>query len=601
VKGFWRRAGKDDNSAGAEFIIVFSPQNISTGRISNENENRSALARCFDVCRLGPGSLCGVSGRVLSLIAGTVVAVCVSWRAAATGPYTLNTNLQFRLLLNTTNASGANSVRIAKDPRNNQLYYLKLNGDVYQVDVMAGDGTSTSSLVYSSADHGLSQNVEGMAIGPDGTIYLVGNDSTNSGQNMIARIMKGVPHAGGGRDWSLLAQTEPFPLGNTGYDHLFNGIIVSLDGSNVYVNSGARTDHGEVQSDGGVFPNTRDVPLTAKIFVLPTSASGLLLPNDLAALRGAGRIFAEGTRNAFDFGIAPGGELFAIDNGPDRDMSDELNWLRPGLHYGFPWRMGGGDNPQQFPSYDPNNDPLLEPRFYAVEQGFYHNDPTFPPPPTNFTEPVINIGPDADEFRNPTNGAYEDASALGQAITTFTAHRAPSGLVFDRDGAMASPFHNHGFVLGFTAGDANGTNVAGPFFDGSQDLLDLDLVKIGGTNFQARVTRLMAGFQLPIDAEIISNRIYVVEYGGNQGVWEVTFPAAFPPAVLTMPRWLGNNTFRFTVTGAVSSQSYQIQKSTNLFDWTVVAQVMLTNGQFLFTNSGANSSVGFYRVQSGGP
>jgi hypothetical protein len=408
-----------------------------------------------------------------------------------------------------------------------------------------------------------------------------------------------VPNGGGGRNWSLLAQTEPYPLSNSGFDHLFNGIIVSPDGATIYVNSGARTDHGEVQSNGGVFPNTRDVPLTAKIFVLPTSASGLLLPNDLAVLRAAGRIFAEGTRNSFDFGFAPGGELFATENGPDRDMSDELNWLRAGLHYGFPWRMGGADNPQQFTGYNPTNDPLLDPRFFAVHQGFYHNDPTFPPPPTNFTEPVINIGPDADEFRNPTNGAYEDASTLGTTITTFTAHRAPLGLVFDRDGAMASPFHNHGFVLGYTPGDANGTNVPGPFFDPGQDLLDLDLVKLGATNFQARATRLMAGFNQPVDAEIISNRIFVVEYGGNQGVWEITFPAAPPPAVLLMPQWLGNKTFRLTVTSAVPGQTYQIQRSSNLFDWIVVQQFMPTNGQFVFTDFGATSSIGFYRVKSG--
>ena len=520
-------------------------------------------------------------------------------QVACAAPSTLNTNLQVRLLLNTTGS--VHSVRIAKDPRNNQLYYLKLNGDIYRIAVMSGDGTSTSSLMYSSADHRLAQNVQGMAIGPDGTIYLVGNDSTNGGQYTIGRIVKGTPNGGGGRDWSLLAQTEPYPLSNTYFDHLFNGIIVSLDGANIYVNSGARTDHGEVQSSGGVFPNTRDVPLTAKIFVLPTSASGLLLPNDLAALRAAGRIFAEGTRNAFDFGFAPGGELFAIDNGPDRDMSDELNWLRAGFHYGFPWRMGGGDNPQQFANYNPTNDPLLDPRYSAIQQGFYHNDPTFPAPPTNFIEPVLNIGPDADEFRNPANGAYEDASALGQAMTTFTAHRTPLGLVFDREGAMASPFHNHGFVLGFTPGDPSGTNVAGPFFDPSQDLLDLDLVKLGNTNFQARVTRLLAGFDQPVDSEIISNRIYVLEYGGNQAVWEITFPAAPPRPVLIMAQQIGNNSFRFNVTGAITGQTYQIQRTANLFDWTVIGQVAPTNGQFVFTDPGANSSTGFYRVKAGAP
>ena len=75
-------------------------------------------------------------------------------------------------------------------------------------------------------------------------------------------------------------------------------------------------------------------------------------------------------------------------------MAEELNWLRPGQHYGFPWRIGGTDNPQQFPNYDPSTDRLLDPRFVAVQNGYYHNDPTFPPPPANLAEPVINLGPD---------------------------------------------------------------------------------------------------------------------------------------------------------------------------------------------------------------
>ena len=48
-------------------------------------------------------------------------------------PALLNTNLQIRLLMNTTNSRGEELVRIAKDPRNNQLYYLKLNGDVHRL------------------------------------------------------------------------------------------------------------------------------------------------------------------------------------------------------------------------------------------------------------------------------------------------------------------------------------------------------------------------------------------------------------------------------------------------------------------------------------
>src|SRR5689334_2023935 len=46
---------------------------------------------------------------------------------ASGSPVALNTNLQLRLILNTIDASGANSIRIASDPRNKDLYYSKFN------------------------------------------------------------------------------------------------------------------------------------------------------------------------------------------------------------------------------------------------------------------------------------------------------------------------------------------------------------------------------------------------------------------------------------------------------------------------------------------
>src|SRR5262245_42746076 len=245
-------------------------------------------------------------------------------------PVALNTNIQLRLILNTIDTSGSASIRIAKDPRTNDLYYSKFNGDIYRVTIRPGGGTSTSTKVYGAADHGIADSAQGMAIGPDGTIFLVGNFTTDGGNRTFARIVKGVPQGGGARVWSVLAQTEAYPRSRTAFDHVFNGIIVSADGNWIFVNSGSRTDHGEVQDVGGLFPNTREVALTAKIFRLPAGASNLSLPNDTNALRNAGYIFAEGTRNSFDFAFAANGDLFATENGPDRDMSDELNWLRQG-------------------------------------------------------------------------------------------------------------------------------------------------------------------------------------------------------------------------------------------------------------------------------
>ena len=65
----------------------------------------------------------------------------------------------------------------------NQLYYLKINGDIYQVNLQGG-GASTSTKVYSSADLGLASSVEGMAIGPDGRLYR--SDGINTDQ--IVRV-----------------------------------------------------------------------------------------------------------------------------------------------------------------------------------------------------------------------------------------------------------------------------------------------------------------------------------------------------------------------------------------------------------------------------
>lgn len=435
-----------------------------------------------------------------------------------------------------------------------------------------------------------------MAIGPDGTIYIVGNTSTNSNNNTFARIVKGVSDGGGARTWSLLAMTQPYARSATAFDHVCNGIIVSPDGQYVYLNSGSRTDHGEVQTKGGVFPNTREVALTAKILRVPALVSNLILTNDINVLRQAGYVFAEGIRNTFDFAFAANGDLFGTENGPDRDMAEELNWLRPGLHFGFPWRIGGADNPQQFPDYDPSTDELLDSRFIAVINGYYHNDPTFPPPPTNFFEPVINLGPDADSYRDPADGVVKDSSSQGGTLGTFTAHRSPLGLVFDAVGAMAPMFQSHGFVLSWTPGDPNGNNVAGPFKDASQDLLDLNLTKLGTTNYQMTATRIVGSFANPIDAEIIGNRIYVIEYGGNQGIWEVTFPAAPPIITLSSPSAGPDGTFQFNVNGP-TGLTYEIVASTNFQNWLSLTSLVPTSTQFQFIDLAAtNFSHRFYRA-----
>jgi hypothetical protein len=260
--------------------------------------------------------------------------------------------------------------------------------------------------------------------------------------------------------------------------------------------------------------------------------------------------------------------------------------------------MGAADNPQQFPNYNPSNDLMLDKRFIAVQSGYYHNDPTFPPAPANMFDPVVNLGPDADSYRDPTDGSLHIATQTGSTVSTFTAHRSPLGLVFDVTGAMALPFQGHGFMLSWTPGDPTGNSIAGPFLDPSQDMVDLNLTRLGNTNYQARITRIVGGFTNPIDAAIISNKVYVIEYGDNQGVWEITFPPAIPPILLSNPAWLPGSEFGLTLSTAAGA-SYQIDTSTDLSNWIFTATLVATNGEMQFIDSKAtNSPQRFYRARS---
>jgi hypothetical protein len=377
--------------------------------------------------------------------------------------------------------------------------------------------------VASSADHGFT-DVQGFDIGPDGTFYI--GAITRSG-GRVNNIARGVLDPGTGeRTWTVIARTEPIPPGTKNHPH--PGIVLSPDGRWVFLNSGSRTDHGEVAPATGYPEGTREVPLSSTILRVPAEGEGIVIPADGDALRASGYLYADGFRNAFDMGFAPNGDMFAGDNGPDSDLPDALMWVREGHHFGFPWRMGGIDNPQTFADYDPVVDNyILFTSSSARNDGLFHNDPGFPPPPMAFSDPVINLGPDADRLRDPVTGDAIDASDERLIVKTFTPHSSPLGIVFDEDFAMSSEFNGDGFVLR-TGGDC--CNLIGSFNDPDEDLLHLDMEKVGD-NYEAHITRIVGGFQGPMDAEVIGNRIYVIERSGRRAMWEITLPRLLPTAV----------------------------------------------------------------------
>src|SRR5207244_3641655 len=141
----------------------------------------------------------------------------------------------------------------------------------------------------------------------------------------------------------------------------------------------------------------------------------------------------------------------------------------------------------------------------------------------------------------------------------------------------------------------NGTGVAGPFKDASQDMLDLDLTKVGGTNYQMTATRIIGGFSNPIDADIIGNRIYAIEYGGNQGIWEITFPPVSPTISLSAPAVDANGAFKFSINGT-PGLTYEIDASSNLVNWSSVTNLIPTTSPFQFTDAAPTGFARFYRV-----
>ena len=408
-------------------------------------------------------------------------------------------------------------VRIAKDSSDGKIYYARGNGDIYEVSI----STAAKTLLYTTSNHKLlfalsGNGGGGFAIGKDGTFYLCGYPSNAPAGYNTAVIARG-KMVSGARIWDTLAITEPYLKSNTGHDHLLNALEISPDGKYIFVNSGSRTDHGDTAK---VIKGGREYPITSAIFRLPSDGRNIQLWNNEDSLKQF--LFADGTRNTYDMAFSQTGELFGVDNNDVADDHEELNWIREGKHYGFPWRLGIYDNPQQFPNYDPNIFKLLVTGINRDASNY--NDPGFPAKPNGivFTDPVLNSGPDADSFRDTLDGMIKDASSMGKKIGTFTPHGSPLGITFDKDSILSSEYTGDMFVM--TYNDSTAKKFA-PFKVPGEDLLHIKLTKIQNEErYEATVTRIVRQFNYPVDAVLIKNKMYVIENGIGSSLWEVTLP-----------------------------------------------------------------------------
>lgn len=422
---------------------------------------------------------------------------------------------------------GPLGVRLIRNPKTGEFWYSTFDGNVFRISDF-DTPQAAEHKVFTAEDHGITR-LQG-AVFLKNTLFLCGNISANEGKGTKGRMVK-----------YDLSKSEPvmtevfntveYGTNATTFDHGWNALEISPDKKYIFVNSGARTDHGEVQDNRGAYPNARDNGLTSNVFRFPINAENLLLPSEASKLKEMGYLYAEGIRNAYDMAFDKDGNLFGVVNSGDYDQSEEMFWIREGHHYGFPWQMAGVENPQQFSPWvpDPATDPFISPGAHAWIVKYFRDDPDFPkiPAGVKFSPGVQNLGPAANEYRDIATGKIVDGDITGRTVSTFNAHCVPLGLVFDTKKALAPEFRGDGFVFRYGGGsDRPGTNL---LRKEGKDLLHLEMeYNEAADNFYMKTTSIANNFNAPVDAVLLDNKIYVIEHGaaGSTGgrIWKITLP-----------------------------------------------------------------------------
>lgn len=406
-------------------------------------------------------------------------------------------------------------IKLAYDPVGRTLVMLAQDGKMYAVNPFSALPPAATGLPINTPEPYDSLGYEplagftdhrGIAFGPDGALYVLADAGGGAITDFVIR--KGELSADRkSRTWSTPVATDGgFARSGTNYDHNFSGITLSPDGKYLFISSGSRTDHGEVRN------SLREVPLSSAVFRLPTGMTTLLKHDDASL---APYLYADGTRNTFDMAFNAAGDLIGADNGPDMDLPDELNFLEQGKHYGFPWRFGAVDNPTRDNAYTPTGDKRLH--IGLAQAGDYQSDPTFPPVPAGvtFTDPILNLGPDANFERRSRDADVTRAGAAG--LAGITGHRSPLGLAFDTTGALCGRYYKQGFMLSYGAllGSALG--------DAGEDLTLVSLSKDHGA-YSMKVDKLVIGIKTPTDSVLIDNRLFTIHLGGSPSLYLFVLP-----------------------------------------------------------------------------
>jgi len=251
------------------------------------------------------------------------------------------------------------------------------------------------------------------------------------------------------------------PYGVGAFNHGACRIAQGPDGK-IYLGVGSRTDHGEAGDQAhisklGEAPHP-DIP--------GGEFTAVILRFDPARGQQTPEVYARGIRNPFGFDWDDRGRLVAVDHGPMADHPEELNHVRQGKHYGFPYVFGNGEKPD------------------------YPDSPR-PPEGVLFEPPLQNLGPGGLRGDHP--------------LYSLSAHAAPCGLVFYPAQSRGLPRrYEYGF---FVARFGNLVNYDRVGFD----VLHLRLEEEGG-KLAVRAERVLDRLARPIDLCVSSGKLYVLEY-----------------------------------------------------------------------------------------
>lgn len=347
--------------------------------------------------------------------------------------------------------------RLASDGKGGPLFVLCQGGDVYRIDPRAPQPRATRVIdarSYLKAGYWFTL---GLALGPDGRLYVVANERDESVVPVLNRVTIFRTGPVKGRELSPKPWLQVnFPYEIKTFNHGVSHLAFGPDGM-LYVNSGSRTDAGE-EGDDPKFARVGETDLTACIWQIDPKQD----PPQA-------RVFARGLRNAYGFCWDGRGRMFATDNGPNRDAPEELNLIEQHKHYGFPYA------------------------FSDLKDRPYEHVPKAPPaPPEGFVAPIPNLGPDA-------------LDPGGRPTATFTPHSSPSGIVYlgdDFPGAYKGTFLVARFGNLFEYPQVSGF-----------DLLHVRLREEGGRVSGAEVRTLLSPLARPIDVHRGGPAtLYVCEY-----------------------------------------------------------------------------------------